>query len=65
MTQEAYVWTYSYAEDSVNLFEDRHFQIGSHIFRVEHFSSENPFPSTYLAGPKKIPFMPYPVWLSG
>lgn len=38
----------------VNAFENRHFWIGYHIFRVEHLSSENVFFSTDLAASKAM-----------
>lgn len=41
----------------VNLFEDRCFQMGHHIFRIEHFSSENIFFFTYLPGSKTMPWL--------
>lgn len=60
----------------IYLFEDSHVHIGYHIFRVECFSSENVFFSTYLTGskaissmasfnvlPNKICFQPYSLFL--
>lgn len=43
VTQERYVWIYSYAEG-------RPFPIAYQIVRTEHFGLENAFFSTFLTG---------------